>query len=256
MAEIEWHNLKAAELRELAQRDAIVVVPIGSTEQHGPHLPVQVDATLAGEVSRRAARVIADRTPVVVMPSIWFGLAEHHMAFGGTITLDYETFYGVLRCVCRSIARHGFRRILIVNGHGGNVTALNVAVGELTHELGVPLAVATYWVLAKEAFAEILDRQKGVRHAGEAETSMMLALVPHLVDSSKLSEAKGGTDDPPGILGGTGMYRWQSFKSLSETGVMGDAETATAEKGTKLLAAAAEALADAMSDPELWAAQA
>ena len=85
--EFEWHNLKAHELNALAKRDAVVIVPVGSTEQHGPHLPVQVDALLASEVTRRAAaKLAAQGTPVVTLPAVWTGLAEHHMAFGGTIT--------------------------------------------------------------------------------------------------------------------------------------------------------------------------
>src|SRR3954452_24742605 len=99
--EIGWLRLKAAELRDLATRDAIVIVPVASVEQHGPHLPVQVDTLLAGEIGRRAARALADRVPVVVAPTVWSGLAEHHMSFGGTITLDLATFHALLRCVCR-----------------------------------------------------------------------------------------------------------------------------------------------------------
>ena len=85
MKEIEWHKLRAPELRALAEADAMVIIPVGSTEQHGPHLPVQVDARLAAEVANRAAARIAEHRPAVVAPTLWCGLAEHHMAFGATI---------------------------------------------------------------------------------------------------------------------------------------------------------------------------
>ena len=81
--------------------------------------------------TRRAARLLTERQPVVVAPTVWNGLAEHHMALGGTITLDFQTFFALLRCICGSMVRHGFRRLLLLNGHGGNITALNVIVGEL-----------------------------------------------------------------------------------------------------------------------------
>ena len=96
MAEVEWARLKAHELRDLANRNAVVVLPVAAMEQHGPHLPVQVDSRLATEVSIRAARKAFSDRPTVVLPVIWCGLSEHHMPFGGTITLDYQTIRHML----------------------------------------------------------------------------------------------------------------------------------------------------------------
>lgn len=252
MPEVEWANLRAEELRNLAAKDTIAIVPVGSVEQHGPHLPVQVDALLAGEVALRAARTAAERVSVVVTPGIWTGLAEHHMALGGTITLDFPTFSALVRCVVRSLVRHGFRRILLLNGHGGNVSALQVITGELTVEFAIPLVACSYWDLAKEAFAEILERQATVRHAGEAETSMLLALKPELVDTAKLPEAEGPSSPELADLVGEGAYRWRGFASRTTTGVIGEAKTATAEKGRRLLDAASRKLAELIGTPELW----
>jgi creatinine amidohydrolase len=134
MSEIEWSRLKASEIGALAQRNAIVIVPIGATEQHGPHLPSMVDWRCAQEVAHRAARLIEKTTPVVVAPTIPYGMSEHHMSLSGTITLDYATLYAVIRCVVTSAVRHGFKRIFVLNGHGGNTTALQNMVGELTVE--------------------------------------------------------------------------------------------------------------------------
>ena len=124
MAEIEWSRLKASEIKALATRDAIVIVPIGATEQHGPHLPSMVDWRCVHEVSHRAARLMEKSTPVVLVPTIPYGMSEHHMSLNGTITLDYATMYAVIRCVVTSAVRHGFKRIFVLNGHGGNTTAL------------------------------------------------------------------------------------------------------------------------------------
>ena len=251
MSEIEWHNLRAPELRALAAADALVIVPVGSTEQHGPHLPVQVDARLATEVARRAAARIAERRAVVVAPTLWCGLAEHHMAFGATITLDFATFHALIRCVCASILRHGFRRIALLNGHGGNIKALDVIAGELQHELGARVVSATYWTVARVAgaFRDILEAQPGVAHACEAETSMMLALEPGLVDREEMARVDGGRRNL-GVSGG--LYRWRGFEEMTESGVLGFPAAATAEKGERLLGAAAEGVAEALLQEEIW----
>lgn len=253
MNEVEWWRLKAAEINALAAKDAVVIVPVGSTEQHGPHLPVQVDSLLVGEIACRAARRASAATAVVVTPTVWTGLAEHHMSLGGTLTLDFSTFLAILRSICRSLVRQNFRRILLLNGHGGNVTALNVVVNELTAELGIPLATTTYWLLASDAFASILEHQKNVRHACEAETSMMLALVPSLVDMNLAAEAVGPTSpELSDTVASDAAYRWRSFKSRTSHGAIGDPRSASPEKGGRLLSAAAEAVAAVITNSEFW----
>jgi creatinine amidohydrolase len=254
MSEIEWWRLKAADINALAARDAVVIVPVGSTEQHGPHLPTQVDSLLVGEIARRAARQAAATTPVVVAPTVWSGLAEHHMSLGGTLSLDFVTFLSLLRCICRSLVRQGFRRILLLNGHGGNIAALTVVVNELAVELDAPIATTSYWPLASEAFGRILERQKNVRHACEAETSMLLALVPELVDMDRAAEAVGPTSpELAEVVGSEAVHRWRSFKSRTHHGAIGDPRAASAEKGKRLLAAAADAVAKVISNRDFWA---
>ena len=248
--EVRWDHLKVHELRALAEAGAMVVVPVAAIEQHGPHLPVMVDSLLCGAVAERAARSVAGRRPVVVAPTVWSGLSEHHMALGGTFTLDFVTFCGLLRCVCRSLERHGFGRILLLNGHGGNEAALRVVVEQLTSELDLRLATATYWHLAAEPFRAILERQSGVRHACEAETSMVLALRPELVDTSRFEEARrpGGDAGPPGA------YRWQSFAERTGSGALGDPTAASAAKGERLLDAASAAVAELLLNDDFWRA--
>jgi creatinine amidohydrolase len=247
--DVEWVNLKAAEIRALQGTDAIAIVPVGSIEQHGPHLPVQVDTLLVSEVARRAARRLAVEAPVIVLPTIWSGLAEHHMSLGGTLTLDLTTFFSLVRGIVRSAVRSGFRRILILNGHGGNITALNALTAELTTEMKVPIAVTTYWLLAEGEFAEILEQQSTVLHACEAETSMLLALRPDLVDMAKLAQY-----DPPRSWAGDSdaLYVWRSVESWSPSGIAGVPSAASDKKGEKLLEAAAAALAARLRDRQLW----
>lgn len=253
--ETQWALLKAQDLRNLSNQNAIVIVPIASMEQHGPHLPVQVDTLLCSTIAQRAAKLVVEREPVVVTPTIWAGLAEHHISFGGTFTLDFPVFFGVIRCICKSLIRQGFRRIVLLNGHGGNRSALNVVVDELTVELAIPIVTFTYWLAAKKAFAEILEQQTTVRHACEAETSMVLALAPELVDLRRLDDSSGSSLPELSQFVGEDVYRWRSFASRTTNGVIGAAKKASAEKGKKLLTAAAEAVAKIVTTPELWTLQ-
>ena len=163
---MEWRKLRADQLRELARADAIVILPVASLEQHGPHLPVEVDSMLGETVATRAARKIADKgQQAVVLPVLWTGLSEHHMSFGGTVTLDFPAFSAVVEGVCRSVLRHGFKRIVLLNAHGGNENALRTITDELTPKLGVPIVQFTYWYAAAAAIAKILETQGVLMHA-------------------------------------------------------------------------------------------
>ncbi|SER34953.1 creatinine amidohydrolase [Lentzea xinjiangensis] len=243
MSEYRWNRLTAPELRDLAARNAIVLLPVGSTEQHGAHLPTGVDDFLAAEVCLRAAAVASERVPVVVAPSTWCGLAEHHMAFGGTLTLSLSTLHALLRDLCRSVLRAGFRRILLVNGHGGNATALHALATELTAELGTVIAVTSYFTAGAAVLASTLETQRQLMHACEGETSMMLAAFPELVRQELVPQAVGPAialqpEDPAAV------YHPTPFERVSPSGVAGDARTATAVKGEALLDGCARALTE------------
>lgn len=189
MGEVEWGRLKAGEIRALAAKDAVVIVPVASLEQHGPHLPTATDTLLVSEVARRAAVLAGERHPIVVTPCVWTGLSEHHMELGGTVTLDFNAFAGLLRGIVESLVRQGFERICLLNGHGGNSAALRTITDELTFEFEIPIVSGTYWHVAAAALEPILERQRTIRHACEAESSMVMAIAPELVDTSRLAEA-------------------------------------------------------------------
>ncbi len=252
MASIEWANLKAHELRKLAADDAVVILPVAAMEQHGPHLPVQVDSRLATEVSQRAARKSFETQKTVVLPVVWAGLSEHHMPFGGTITLDYETLLSLFRCMVDSVQRHGFNKVLILNGHGGNIDACKMIAQTLSLEISqVTVVASTYWLEAASRLAPILEEQSNVMHAGEAETSMMLRLEPGLVDDSDLASHR--TDaDLSFLLAGEGSFRWRDLAAVTTNGVLGDPTKADADKGEQLLEAASDAISDLISNPATW----
>jgi len=251
--EVEWRRLRADQLRASAREDAMVILPIAALEQHGPHLPVEVDTLLGETVAVRTAREIADRgAKALVLPVLWTGISEHHMSFGGTVTLDLPAFAALVEGVVRSVLRHGFRRIVLLSAHGGNENALRSITDDLTPKLGVPIVQFTYWYAAAEAIAGILETQSGLMHACEAETSMMLAVRPDLVAMHRVAKAQANsTPDVAAVVGG-GVYRWRTIAARSSSGVIGNPEAATAAKGERLFEAIATALADRLCNPELW----
>jgi creatinine amidohydrolase len=251
---VRWERRTAPELRALAGRDALVVLPVAALEQHGPHLPVWTDSLIGHACSLRAAAEAGagdNPVPAIVLPPMWTGMSEHHLPFGGTISLDYATFHGVLRSVCRSIRAGGFKRLLLVNSHGGNIDPLAVSTRELCVEFAMPVVATTVFHVSGPRIGEILDTQPGVQHACEAETSLWLALDAAQVRQDEVA----GALSPPGVSVGAPFSRFWSFTERAPvTGVMGDPRAATAEKGEALLAAVAGALAAAMRDTRLWRA--
>ena len=251
--EFEWRKLRADQLREKARANAIVVLPVASLEQHGPHLPVEVDSMLGEAVAARTAvKVLAMGQPILVLPVLWTGLSEHHMSFGGTVTLDHAAFAAVVEGVVKSVLRHGFKRIVLLNAHGGNENALRTITDDLTPKYGVPIVQFTYWYAAAVAIAKILETQGGLSHACEAETSMMMVVRPDLVATDRIPLAKSNTTPSVEDVVGGGVYRWRSIGSRSGSGVMGNPEAATVEKGERLFDAISTALAGKLCNQDLW----
>ena len=252
--EVDWTRLTGPDIRALAERgDALAILPVGSLEQHGPHLPVITDSRTAWEVSIRAARLAAPEVPVLVLPAMWTGMSEHHLPFGGTITLDYAAFSGVIRGVARSLKALGFGRLLVVNGHGGNIEPLAVAVRELAHEFAMPVVACTPWMIPAAAakVAALMESAKKVQHACEAETSVMMAMTPDLVRADQFEAAV--RQAPPLIESPDGFSRFYAFSERAPaTGVRGDPRPASAAKGEQMLDAMAEAVAAALGDANLW----
>ena len=253
MIEVDWARLKAHELRKLANENAIVILPIASIEQHGPHLPVMTDTRLGQEIAHRAARKAYATRPVVVAPVVWSGLSEHHMPFGGTLTLSHDTFRRVVRDLIEAITRQGFKDILISNSHGGNIIAMQQILDELAPTSKATLVATTYVMEAGEDLSQHLEDQPGVMHAGEAETSMMLVCEADLVDMSNISNLASPEDGKNFLSAGQNSYRWRPFAHMTKNGLAGNPTRSNIEKGENMLEAGAEAIAKLIIDPETWA---
>jgi creatinine amidohydrolase len=246
--ETRWERMTAPELKALAGRNALPILPVGSLEQHGPHLPVWTDSFIGHQMALATAALCHD-IPAVVLPPMWLGLSEHHFPFGGTISVDHATFHGILRCVVRSLRAVGFRRLLVLNAHGGNIDPIAVSVRELAQEYAMPILACTWVSAAAAEIKGILTTQSGVQHACEGETSVWLATEPGQVRMDKIADAI--SNPPPDAP--AGLFRFWSFEERApRTGVRGDPRAATAEKGERIIAAVAEKLAAALHEERLW----
>lgn len=254
-----WAEATWPALGEAVKRDPVVVLPVGSLEQHGLHLPLGTDTFAAEAVARAAAADWDHARPLLLMPALWTGLSPHHMGLPGSVTLRADTFVALLEDVCASVLHHGVRRLLVLNGHGGNVAAIDVALTKLG-ERGLDLervVAATYWqLLDPERVAALRDTPKGgTGHAGEFETSLMLATHGALVASDEAVSCY--PTQPSGYLSSdlfqTGpAKRYMPFDRLSSTGTLGDPTHADEEKGRRILAACAEALRRLLEDLASW----
>ena len=245
---MRWESLTGPELKALAGQDVTPILPVGSLEQHGPHLPVWTDSYIAHNMALRTADKA--KTTCVVLPPIWLGLSEHHLPFGGTISGDYAAFNAIIRSVVRSLKALGFKRLLIINGHGGNIEPLAVSVRECAHEFAMPVVSVNWPSAAPDAIAATLTTQPRVMHACEGETSVWLALDASQVRQDRIPAPINAPPEAP-----AGYSRFYSFwEKAAPTGVRGDARAATKEKGEAILEACATAMAAAVDNPVLWTA--
>jgi len=236
---VAWAGKPYPAVRDVAERDgSTVVVPIGSLEQHGHHLPTSTDTILADAVATTAAERAADAMPVLVTPPIWTGHSPHHTPFGGTASLDGDDLLALLESVAETVLREGFDGLLLLNGHGGNGALVSSATSTIgaVHRAAEVLGV-TYFDLGAERIGEIRDSDRGgAGHAGEVETSMLAHLRPDLVD---LDAAEGTPWESPydrsrDDLSHPGpLSAYADFDAYSETGAVGTPELATAEKGER-----------------------
>lgn len=253
MLEVEWARMTAPELKSLAARaNSLAILPTGALEQHGPHLPVITDTVSASAAAIRAARTVSQEIPVAVLPGLWLGMSEHHFPFGGTISVDHQTYHAILSCVVRSLRALGFSRLLIVNGHGGNIDALSLAARELAVVFSMPVVATTPWMLARDEVSAILE-SKAPGHACEGETSIMMAIAEDMVRIEKFEEAI--VQGAPAYNAPPGFSRFYSFSERAPaTGTLGDPRRSTKEKGEALLVIHERLLVEAIRNERLWSA--
>jgi creatinine amidohydrolase len=227
------------EIREAVAENRVAVLPVGTVEQHGPHLPLVTDVLTATEMSRMAV----ERTPreAVLMPSVYYSFNEHHMDFPGTIAVEGPTIVNYVTDIGKSLAHHGFRKILLVNGHGSNVPFLDVAARNITNKTDAICAMVSWWSLIPKALLQELRESEfpgGMAHGCELETSVLLYLRGDLVQFEK---AKRDIN-----FQSTEFFYWdlaapspvffqEWFSRYSKTGTVGDPTKATKEKGEKFV---------------------
>ena len=254
LAKYRYGEMTWPEVRIAVAEERVAVVPIATIEDHGPHLPIDTDLRLCNAVCEEAVSRAADRA--VLVPAINHGYSPHHMDFPGAITIGAHTLidYGV--DVCRSLAHHGFRRILIVNGHGSNTPFIDIIARLTVVETDVLAAAVNYWAApgVREVAEGLRESDKigGMNHACEFETSIYLALRPDIVDMTRAERelsyrpTKNYWTD---LIGGDGpLVMMEHWSALTETGVMGDPTKATAEKGELLLDAAANGIVELIDE--------
>jgi creatinine amidohydrolase len=249
-----WQSMTRDEITEARDAGAVVAIPIGAIEQHGSHLPVDTDARLSTAMARLAAARVKT-TRVLVAPSLPYGFSPHHLSHAGTVSLRLSTYLAVLGDIAASLAQTGFRRIVFVNGHGGNSAPLRSKIAELVTD-GIPATGVDYWAVAD---AEWLNMLKGglrrFGHACEFETSLMLAVGEGgpaandiiLKRSSPLRlrtlqpwVVPSETSDPISEV----RAAWPPIFQGNDAGYHGDPAAATVATGEKIMNLIADRLAD------------
>jgi creatinine amidohydrolase len=221
LADMTWKEVEALD------RSTIVLIPTGSLEQHGAHLPLLTDSLLATAVTSAVEGKTAGK--VLLTPCLWLGASGHHLNFAGTCSASMDGYISALTAVIESMMRHGFHRFLIINGHGGNNEPNGVALRTLKEKNNnLTLGHTGYYVFGESAIAESLEGPaKGIQHACEAETSLMLHLYPEKVRTDKLRNDGLATEPKTNTL----VKMWDE---VSEEGSLGFATFATAAKGKKI----------------------
>jgi creatinine amidohydrolase len=231
-----WNELTREELNARLPQ-AVVVLPTGATEQHGPHLATGHDSFTVGHIAAQAASRVPDGLDVVVAPTLMFGSSAHHLQFGGSLSLSTATYQAVVHDLVSSMLAAGTRRILLLNGHGGNHELNQLVARDLALEqpadAGVAIAAASYWEIAAASLAAD-ERLAGFRkpgHAGQFETSTMLTM-----DPARVREPRPAREDDPSLTTVIpGVRVEQSGWWLTFDGYTDSPARATAEHGEIIL---------------------
>jgi len=248
-----WIDLTTAEFDRLDRARLIALLPVGATEQHGPHLPLAVDSRVAAALVKRVADALPGDFPLSVLPMLHFGVSPEHADFPGTLSLSAETMLALLMDVGRGVAAAGIRKLAILNSHGGQPQLLDIAAQKLRREcrlLVFPLNGYRYWNAAKHFGAE--EAAQGV-HGGAAETSIMLAIAAETVRRAEIADFPSLAAEmakrfkhlrPHGRIASFG---WQA-QDLNPSGAVGNATRADAKTGEALLAEAAATLVEILRE--------
>lgn len=230
-----YRSLTWEEARDRAKAGSVVIIPVAAIEQHGYHLPIDVDNLLVEHVTEEAAR--RSEGLILCAPMIHYGFNEHNMGFPGTISIRETVFVDFCYDVAHSLVRQGYDRILFVNGHGSNQMLCNLASRRINNTTEALCASTAHWSLAKREVDRLRESEfpGGMAHACEFETAMYLHIAPELVDMSKATPREVPSkrnefmyDD---LFGSGPVHFVERWSRITESGVEGDPRLATAEKG-------------------------
>ncbi|MGE0756196.1 MAG: creatininase family protein [Pirellulaceae bacterium] len=249
--EYRYNRLTWSEMNDAIEQQKLVILPTGSTEQHGRHLPLDVDVLLCESVCLEVGRRSPDK--VLVLPPISYGLNLHHIDFPGTIHIEPDVFIAFCLNITKSVAYHGFQKILLVNGHGSNAPLIDLVARKTVLETqSLCFATGYYWFLLQE-FEKVRESEV-IAHADEFETSLYLHLAGDRVQMDKAVK----DDDRRGKFvssDSTANYgvRFNDFWGRwTRTGVHGDPTKATAEKGRVIFEAAVHGLTELVDELRAW----
>jgi creatinine amidohydrolase len=254
-----WADLKSPDFAQLDLARCIAVLPVAAIEQHGPHLPLSVDTTLIEGVIAAALPHLPAALPVLFLPTQAIGFSPEHTAFAGTLTLKADTVIGLWTELAESVAATGVKKMVLLNSHGGQVGLLDVVARDLRARLGM-LVYSVNWFnlpLLDDGGASVSslfsaeEHRFGI-HAGEIETSMMLALKPDQVDMSKAQNFRSTSQDRAELFpilgdGKSAKLAWQ-MQDYNPHGAVGNAAAASADKGRAVLGAAGCSLASLLAE--------
>jgi creatinine amidohydrolase len=231
--------------------NTLIIQPIGAIEQHGPHLPLIVDVAIATAVIGQALQRLDRAVPAFALPPLYYGKSNEHSRFAGTVSLSAQTLSAVLLEMAQSIYEAGFRKLLLVNGHGGQPQVLEIVARDLRVHYSDFMVFPLFVWGAPHCAAEVVGKseyQLGI-HAGDVETSVMLSLLPEQVDMTRaVREFPTGFPAESWLsLEGKLPIAW-TMDDLSQSGVVGDATVATAAKGEVILASLAEGWAQVLAE--------
>lgn len=226
-------NMTWKELDEIKDKIELVIVPVGSTEQHGPNTTLDTDTIRARIISEMIGEVFGER--VLVAPTIPIGLSYHHMKFPGTLTFSLETYLRILRDICWSFKQHGFKKILFLSGHGGNKRPIQEYASEAKKEFDMDIYMSGIGGSLVKELSEKYGFSKFKGHACEVETSQTMYLAPDHVRYDTLEKAKFRDDSKylsKEYTHGGGVF-WD-YREVTENGALGDATRASVEFGKEM----------------------
>lgn len=241
-------RLTSLEIKDIDKQDALIILPIGATEQHGPHLPVYTDAILVESMLDAGFSFLNKEENIWTLPTIPYGKSNEHMNRAGTFTLSFETLKSIVLDVCRSVRENGFRKLVLFNGHGGNIDTLKIIARDVRIETGIMVFIIHIGNLTVPE--EIISKEElllGI-HGGDYETSLLMSSYPNWVNHNKLS------NETPKLLEESNFLRFQkgnfawTIDDVSVSGTLGNATIATKEKGNNLYNVQGKELAEIFLD--------